>query len=53
MNQILFVINNKTELATFNSTTDWRAAPLAPLSNSVSRGVQAGLVLPKFGSSDF
>lgn len=52
-NRILFVINNKTELASFNSVSDWRAAPLAPIANSVNRNGLTNLVLPKFGSSDF
>lgn len=53
MNQILFVITNKTEIASFNSASDWRAAPLAPMTNGVNRQGLNGLVIPKLGSSDF
>lgn len=53
MNQILFVISNKTELARFNSTSDWRTSPLAPIATGVNRQGLDGLVIPRLGSSDF
>ncbi len=53
VNQILFVISNKTESARFNAAADWSAAPLAPIVDSVNRdGVAASLLL-KHGPSDF
>lgn len=52
-NKILFVVTNRTELASFNGTSDWRAAPLAPLGDGVDRGGLTHLVLPKFGAGDF
>lgn len=53
MNQILFVVSNKQEIAKFNSESDWTAAPRAPLGNGVNRNGLSGLLLPKLGPSDF
>jgi len=52
-NQILFVINNKTEIAKFNSDADWRVAPRAPLERGIDRNGLAGTLLPKLGAADF
>ena len=52
-NQILFVISNKAEVATFNSSADWHVAPLAPISNGVNHDGLSTMQLPKLGSSDF
>lgn len=52
VNQILFVIRNKTEQARFNADTDWRVAPKGPTEDGLYRaGVE--FALPKRGSSDF
>ncbi len=53
VNHILFVVNNKTEIAKFNSDADWHAAPRAPMFHGVDRSGLSSLVLPKLGSSDF
>lgn len=53
VNQLLFVINNRVELAKFNNDADWRVAPLAPISSGVSRDGLSTMLLPKLGSSDF
>ena len=53
VNQILFVISNKQDLARFNSPDDWQVAPSAPLAGGVGRQGGAGLALPKLGSADF
>ncbi len=53
MNQILFVISNKTEIARFNAVADWSAAPQAPISSGVNREGLAGTLLLKHGPSDF
>jgi predicted double-glycine peptidase len=53
MNQILFVVSNRTDVASFNAIADWNAAPRAPIGDSVNRdGVAASLLL-KHGPSDF
>ena len=53
INQILFVVTNRQNLAKFNSPEDWRAAPAAPVGGSISRDSLAGIVIPKFGPADF
>lgn len=53
VNQILFVISNRQEVAGFNQPADWRVAVPAPLGNGVGRDGLGGLVIPKFGASDF
>lgn len=53
VNQILFVISNRQDIAGFNQPSDWRVAVRAPIGGGISREGVAGLVLPKFGSSDF
>jgi predicted double-glycine peptidase len=52
-NQILFVINNKTETAKFNSDADWRVAPRAPLDSGINRNGLSSMLLPKLGAADF
>ena len=53
VNQILFVVSNRQELARFNIATDWQAAPAAPIGHASGTGASAGIGLPKFGSADF
>ena len=53
VNQILFVISNRQEIAAFNAESDWHAAPRAPLADGVNRGSLAGIVSPKLGPADF
>jgi predicted double-glycine peptidase len=37
VNQLLFVVHNRREMAQFNLASDWHAAPAAPLFQSVNR----------------
>ena len=53
VNQILFVIRNKQEIAKFNGESDWRTAPTAPIGSGVNRDGLGGVVIPKLGPSDF
>lgn len=53
VNQILFVIGNKRELARFNVSSDWATVPRAPLGGGIGRSGLGGVVLPKLGPSDF
>ena len=53
MNQILFVISNRTDIALFNAPKDWNAAPRAPIGDGVNRDGVAGTLLLKHGPSDF
>lgn len=53
MNQILFVISNRIDIAQFNAAADWQTAPRAPLVDGVGRDGITGLLLPKLGPSDF
>ena len=53
VNQILFVISNRQDVAAFNAEADWRSAPRAPVADGVNRGSLAGIVMPKLGPSDF
>lgn len=53
VNQIVFVITNHRELASFNLASDWRVAVRAPLGQGVERGGLGGVTLPKFGAADF
>lgn len=52
-NQILFVISNRQESAGFNQSSDWRTAVVSPLGNGIGRDGLSGIVIPKFGPSDF
>lgn len=52
VNNILFVIKNKTNLARFNGADDWRAAPRSPVADGVYRGgAESGFA--KRGPADF
>jgi len=53
VNQILFVISNRQDVAGFNQASDWRVAVRAPIGSGVDRQGLGSLVLPKFGPSDF
>lgn len=53
VNQILFVISNRQDVASFNTDADWHAAPGAPVADGVNRGSLAGIVIPKLGPADF
>jgi predicted double-glycine peptidase len=53
VNQILFVISNRTDVARFNASADWSAAPRAPIGDGVNRDGVAGTLLLKHGPSDF
>jgi predicted double-glycine peptidase len=52
-NKILFIINNKMEIAKFNSDADWRVAPRAPLERGIDRNGLSGTLLQKMGPADF
>lgn len=52
VNNILFVIRNKLELAKFNSESDWRVAPGAPLREGINPGIGDALLLRR-GNWDF
>lgn len=52
VNNILFVIKNKTNLARFNQADDWRAAPKSPVGDGIYRGgAEPGFA--KRGPADF
>lgn len=53
VNQILFVISNRTDIALFNSAADWSAAPRAPIGDGINRDGVAATLLLKHGPSDF
>lgn len=53
VNQLLFVITNRTELARFNQDKDWRVAPKAPVSHAPHSGQHQMAPTPKFGPGDF
>lgn len=53
INQILFVVGNRQELARFNAAEDWRVAPAAPLATGSARESSVAIGLPRFGGSDF
>ncbi|MGZ8258965.1 MAG: C39 family peptidase [Caldimonas sp.] len=53
VNQILFVISNRQDVAGFNRASDWRVAVQAPLGSGINRQGLGQLVIPKFGPSDF
>jgi uncharacterized protein len=52
VNQILFVIRNKIELASFNADADWRVAPKGPIEGGIYRGA-AEAMFAKRGPSDY
>lgn len=51
-NGLVFVIHNRRSLAVFNSASDWRAAPMAPLGTGISHDGVQGITLPKRGPGD-
>ena len=53
LGKLLFVIHGYPGAAAFNSATDWRAAPKAPLADGIGRDSLAPLVMPKLGPGDF
>lgn len=52
-NQVLFVISNRQDEASFNAASDWRAAPTSPLGSGIAREGLAGIVMPRLGAGDF
>lgn len=52
VNNILFVIKNKQELASFNADYDWQVAPSSPVGDGIYRGA-ADIGLSKRGPADF
>lgn len=53
VNKLLFVIHNNRQLARFNQTLDWHAAPKAPLHATTNHDGPDRLTIPKFGPGDF
>ena len=53
VNEVLFVISNRQDVAAFNTSADWHAAPFSPIGNSINREGLAGIVIPRLGPSDF
>jgi len=53
VNQILFVISNRQDVAGFNQASDWSVAVRAPIGSGINRQGLGQLVIPKLGSSDF
>lgn len=51
-NHLVFVIHNRRTLAVFNSPSDWRAAPMAPLGAGIDRRGLDGITIPKRGPGD-
>jgi len=52
-NRILFVIHNRSQQARFNTTTDWKSAPLGPVALGLVRDGLGTVVIPKFGPGGF
>ncbi len=52
-NRLLFVIHNRMDLAQFNRTADWHAAPRAPLNDGMGRDSLTAITLPKHGPGGF
>ena len=53
VNQVLFVITNRQELAGFNLAADWHVVPKAPIGSGINRDGLGGIVIPKLGPADF
>jgi predicted double-glycine peptidase len=51
-NGLVFVIHNRRTLAVFNSSDDWRAAPMAPVQSAIDRTGLGNITLPKRGPGD-
>ncbi|GGA45850.1 C39 family peptidase [Dyella nitratireducens] len=51
-NGLVFVIHNRRDLAHFNTDSDWRSAPLAPLGVGVDRRGLDTITMPKYGPGD-
>jgi predicted double-glycine peptidase len=51
-NGLVFVIHNRRELAHFNTDSDWRSAPIAPLGAGIDRRGLDTITLHKFGPGD-
>lgn len=51
--RLMFVIHNRQDQARFNQDSDWNAAPLAPVAESIRRDGLDFLTLPKHGITDF
>lgn len=51
-NGLVFVIHNRRELAHFNTDSDWRNAPIAPLGVGVDRRGLDTITMHKYGPGD-
>jgi uncharacterized protein len=51
-NGLLFVIHNRREFAHFNSDSDWRTAPIAPLGIGIDRRGLDTITMSKYGPGD-
>ncbi len=52
-NRVLFVIRNHEDLASFNTSDDWRSVPLAPVAANVLRDSLTNIALPRLGPGEF
>ncbi|GAC1426777.1 MAG: hypothetical protein NVSMB6_27020 [Burkholderiaceae bacterium] len=50
--RLLFVIHNETQLAKFDESIDWRAAPRAPIGTANGEQLRT-ISLPRFGPGEF
>lgn len=51
-NGLVFVIHNRRQLAHFNTDSDWRNAPIAPLGMGIDRRGLDTITLSKYGPGD-
>ncbi|WP_109125004.1 C39 family peptidase [Dyella sp. C11] len=51
-NGLVFVIHNRRNLAVFNSASDWKVAPQAPVGDTMDRRGLYNMVMPKRGPDD-
>jgi predicted double-glycine peptidase len=51
-NRLLFVIHNKSDLATFNRSEDWKAATVAPVTSTGNTTLRL-IEMPNLGPGDF
>jgi predicted double-glycine peptidase len=50
--KLLFVIHNRREFARFNTDSDWRSAPIAPLGIGIDRRGLDTITMSKYGPGD-
>jgi predicted double-glycine peptidase len=50
--RLLFVIHNRQDLADFDTAADWKAAPLSPLAQGISREGLGAVTIPRVGVNE-